>query len=197
MIIEIKPEDEQIVKDELSGNRILRDEKNFAAGKIVVFQYLAVGVFVFLISGFWNLQVRNPTYYQEQAEQNSIKSIPVLAPRGKILDRDGRVIVDARPSYSLILTRENLKMEHLRPIAEGLNIDYDQLVARVRKFQNQPKYVPIIIKEDLTPSELSFVESHRDRSSFPEMELIQAQRRLYPKDGLAANVIGYVGEISE
>ena len=197
MVIEIKPEDEQLVKDELSGNRLLRDEKNFASGKIVAFQYIAVAVFVLLISGFWDLQVRNPAHYQEQAEQNSIKSIPVLAPRGKILDRDGRVIVDARPAYSLILTRENLKMEHLKPIAEGLNLDYDQLVARVRRFQSQPKYVPIIIKEDLTPSELSFVESHRDGRTFPEMELIHAQRRLYPKDGLAANVIGYVGEISE
>jgi len=183
--------------EQLSGNRLLREDVKFASGKIAVFQYLAVGVFVFLISGFWDLQVRNPTRYQEQAEQNSIKSVPVPAPRGKILDRDGRVIVDNHDSYRLILTRENLKMEHLKPIAEGLNLNYDELLARVRRFQLQPKYVPITIKEELTPAELSFVESHRDPQTFPEMELIHAQRRLYPKDGLAANVIGYVGEVSE
>ncbi len=68
---------------------------------------------------------------------NSIKSIPVLAPRGKILDRDGRVIVDNHSSFTLYLSRENLKMEHLRPIAEGLNLDYDALVARVRRFQSR------------------------------------------------------------
>lgn len=197
MKVEIRPEDEQLTGDELSGNRLLRDDTRFASAKIVFFQYLAVAVFVFLISGFWDLQVRNPTHYQEQAEQNSIKSVPVVAPRGKILDRDGRVIVDSHDSYMLILTRENLKMEHLKPISEGLGLDYDWLIARVRRFQSQPKYVPIVIKEELTPAELSFVESHRDPQTFPEMELIHAQRRLYPKDGLAANVIGYVGEISE
>ena len=63
--------------------------------------------------------MRNPEVYQERAMENSIKSIPVLAPRGKILDRDGRVIVDNHSSFSLYLSRENLKMEHLRPIAEG------------------------------------------------------------------------------
>jgi penicillin-binding protein 2 len=184
-------------EEKLQSNRLAREDIKFASGKIAFFQYIAVAVFVFLVSGFWDLQVRNPTRYQEQAEQNSVKSIPVLAPRGKILDRDGRVIVDNHDSYMLILTRENLKMEHLKPIAEGLSLDYADLVSRVRKFQNQPKYVPIIIKEELTPAELSFVESHRDPLTFPEMELIHAQRRLYPKDGLAANVIGYVGEVSE
>jgi penicillin-binding protein 2 len=184
-------------EEKLSGSRLLREDVKFAAGKIAFFQYLSVAVFVFLISGFWELQVRNPTRYLEQAEQNSVKSVPVLAPRGKILDRDGRVIVDNHDSYRLILTRENLKMEHLKPIAEGLNLDYNQLLARVQRFQSQPKYVPVTIKEELTSAELSFVDSHRDPQTFPEMELIHAQHRLYPKDGLAAHALGYVGEVSE
>ncbi|HLJ46028.1 MAG TPA: penicillin-binding protein 2 [Bryobacteraceae bacterium] len=184
-------------EEKISTPPVLREELKFAPAKIASFQYFSVAVFVFLVSGFWELQVRNPAHYQEQAEQNSIKSIPVLAPRGKILDRDGRIIVDNHDSYSLILTRENLKMEHLPAIAEGLNLEYDQLAARVRRFRSEPKYVPIIIKEELTPAELAFVESHRDAGTFPEMELIHGQRRLYPKDGLAAHVIGYVGEISE
>ncbi len=184
-------------EEKLSNEPILREPIKFAPAKIASFQYFSVAVFVFLVSGFWELQVRNPARYQEQAEQNSIKSIPVLAPRGKILDRDGRVIVDNHDSYSLILTRENLKLEHLPAIAEGLNLDFDQLSARVRRFRSEPKYVPIIIKEELTPAELSFVESHRDAGTFPEMELIHGHRRLYPKDGVAAHVIGYVGEVSE
>ena len=192
--LDLEREEEQ---EQLSPNRLLREDVKFASGKIAFFQYFAVAVFLFLISGFWDLQVRNPGRYQEQAEQNSVKSIPILAPRGKILDRDGRVIVDNHDSYSLILTRENLNLAHLKPIAQGLNLDYDQLLARVQRFQSQPKYVPIIIKEELTPAELSWVESHRDPQTFPEMELIHAQRRLYPKDGMAAHVIGYTGEVSE
>ena len=158
-----------------------------------------VGIFLFLITGFWDLQIRYPEVYQERAERNSIKSIPVLAPRGKILDRDGRVIVDNHSSFSLFLSREDLKMEHLKPIAEGLNLDYDDLVARVRRFQTRgaPQYEPIMIKDELTPAELAFVESHKDPDTFPELEVIHVQRRLYPRDGLAAHVIGYVGEVSE
>ncbi|HEY1337547.1 MAG TPA: penicillin-binding protein 2, partial [Bryobacteraceae bacterium] len=173
----------------------MRDDTRFAAGKIAIFQYSAVGIFLFLISGFWKLQVQNPQFYDERAQQNSIKSVPILAPRGRILDRDGRVIVDNHSSFSLMLARETLKEEHLRPIAQGLDLDYSDLAARVRRFKGQPKYVPIVIKEELSPADLAFVDSHRD--FFSEMVLIQAQRRLYPQNGLAAHVIGYTGEISE
>jgi len=182
-----------------AANQLLRDDAKFAAQKIAFFQYLTIAVFLFLITGFWDLQIRNPEVYQERALENSVKSIPVLAPRGKILDRDGRVIVDNHDSFSLYLSRENLKMEHLRPIAEGLNLDYDSLVARVRRFQSRgaPQYEPIAIKEELTPGELAFVDSHKDASTFPELEVVHVQHRLYPRDGLAAHVIGYVGEVSE
>jgi penicillin-binding protein 2 len=182
-----------------SANTLLRDDPKFASQKIAFFQYTAIAVFLFLITGFWDLQIRNPEVYQERALENSVKSIPVLAPRGKILDRDGRVIVDNHSSFSLYLSRESLKMEHLRPIAEGLNLDYDSLVARVRRFQSRraPTYQPIPIKEELTPGELAFVDSHKDLSTFPELEVVRVQHRLYPRDGMGAHVIGYVGEISE
>ena len=173
----------------------LRDDTRFAAGKIAIFQYAAVAIFLFLISGFWKLQVQNPEFYDERAQQNSIKSVPILAPRGRILDRDGRVIVDNHSSFSLILARESVKEEHLKPIAQGLDLDYNDLLARVRRFKSQPKYVPIVIKEELTPADLSFVDSHHD--FFPELVLILAQRRLYPQNGMLAHVIGYTGEISE
>jgi len=179
----------------LPARQARREDVRFAAGKIAAFQYAGVLIFMFLITGFWNLQVQNPEIYNEQAERNRIKQLPIPAPRGKILDRDGRVIVDNHSSYSLILIRENLKTEHLRGIADGLNLDYDDLVARVKRYTPRPKYDPITIKEELTPGELAFVESHRD--FFPEMELIQAQRRLYPQNGFAAHVIGYTGEVSE
>jgi penicillin-binding protein 2 len=186
-------------KEQVSANQLLRDDAKFAAPKIAFFQYLTVAVFLFLITGFWDLQIRNPEVYQERALENSVKSVPVLAPRGKILDRDGRVIVDNHSSFSLYLSRENLKMEHLRPIAEGLNLDYEGLVARVRRFQSRgaPQYEPIAIKEELTPGELAFVDSHKDANTFPELEVVHVQHRLYPRDGLAAHVIGYVGEVSE
>ena len=117
----IVPPADQNLEQQLSDKPPLRDDTRFAAGKIAIFQYATVVIFLFLISGFWNLQVRNPDLYSERAEANRIKAVPIGAPRGKILDRDGRVIVDSHSSYSVLLSRENLKMEHLRPIADGLN----------------------------------------------------------------------------
>jgi penicillin-binding protein 2 len=177
--------------------RRLHEDSKFASGKMAAFQYLAVAIFVLLVSRFWELQVRNPGVYQEMADANRIRSVPVLAPRGKILDRDGRVIVDNHSSFTVLLNRETLKPEHLKPIAEGLDLEYDQLVSRLHKFRKRPAYEPVIIKQELTPEEVAFVESHRDPETFPELMLIRAQRRLYPKDGLAAHAIGYVGEVSE
>ncbi len=185
-------------RDRIPQKPVLRDDVRFAIGKITVVQYVMVGVFLFLLSGFWDLQVRNPEFYNERAERNRIKSLPILAPRGRVLDVEGRVIVGNRSTYSLMLSRENLTAEHLRAVSEGLHLDYDELADRVHRFdRTHPKYEPVIVKEELSPGELAFVEAHRGSPGFPEMELIRAQKRLYPKDGLAAHVLGYTGEVSE
>lgn len=185
-------------QQDTSTNGLLRDDAKFAAGKIAFFQYLTVAVFLFLLTGYWDLQVRNSETYRDRAEQNKIKALPVLAPRGKILDRDSRVIVDNHSSFSLMLMRENLKMEHLKPIAEGLHLDYEELKARVARFVAHPRSEQmVIIKRELTPGEVAFVAAHQDAETFPEMTLFQEQRRLYPRNGVAAHAIGYVGEVSE
>lgn len=183
------------IEQQITDKPPLRDDTHFAAGKIAVFQYVTVGIFFFLISGFWTLQVQNPQFYDERAQQNRVKSVPILAPRGRILDRDGRVIVDNHASFSLILARDSLKEEHLRPIAQGLDLDYADLAAQVRKLKLAPKYVPIVVKQELTPADLAFVDSHHD--FFRELELIPSQRRLYPQNGMMAHVIGYTGQVSE
>lgn len=177
--------------------RLSREDPKFAAGKLAFLQYVSVGVFLFLISGFWNLQVRNPEWYSELAERNRIKALPILAPRGKILDRDGRVIVDNHSSFSVILSREGLSREHLRAIAAGLHLDYDQLSERLESYRARPQYEQVVLKDELSRGELAFVEAYRSMPGFPEMELIHSQRRLYPRRGLAAHLVGYVGEVSE
>ncbi len=191
----ILPADPNLEQQQLSDKPPLRDDTGFAAGKIAIFQYAGVVIFLFLISGFWTLQVQKEKEYDARALHNSIKSVPIIAPRGRILDRDGRVIVDNHSSFTLILARESLKEEHLVPIAQGLDMDPSDLQARVRRFRMQPKYVPLVVKQELSPADLAFVESHRD--FFPELVLIQSQRRLYPQNGMMAHVVGYTGEISE
>lgn len=179
---------------EITPDRLSDEKPSKASGKIAAFQYLTVAVFVFLVSGFWKLQVQNPDVYSEAAEHNRIKSTPILAPRGKILDRDGRVIVDNKASYSLLLNRDQIKPEHLPAIADALQLDYGELTRKIRRMGSLPQ---IIIKDQLNRDEIAWVESHQDADTYPEMQLIKAWRRQYPQDGFAAHVVGYVGEISE
>ena len=187
------PDHESRRLDSAAPEIAYRDDPRDAAGKIAIFQYLTVLVFVFLVSGFWQLQVQDPERYSEAAERNRIKSTPLLAPRGKILDRDGRVIVDNHASYSLLLNRDQIKGEHLPAIAQALQLEYSDLAAMIRH-NNRPQ---IIIKDQLSRDEIAWIEAHQDESTYPEMQLIKSWRRQYPQNGFAAHVTGYVGEISE
>jgi penicillin-binding protein 2 len=193
----VEPERQQ--SRNAAPSRLFRDDTRFALGRIAVFQYLTVAVFLFLIGGFWVLQVRDERMNSELAERNRIKTIPLLAPRGKILDRDGRIIVDNHSAFEFRILRDTLKPEHIPAIADGLNMTPDEIRAPLARAESKrmPKYFPVLIKQELTPSELAFVESHNDPDTFPEMELIANQSRLYPQGGLAAHVIGYVGEVSD
>ena len=83
----------------------------------------------------------------------------------------------------------------LDAIAAGLHMDADELKARVKHLSAMPGYQPIFIKYDITPDELAFIESHRNE--YPELDTITVHRRLYPKNGFMAHLIGYVGEVSE
>jgi penicillin-binding protein 2 len=80
-------------------------------------------------------------------------------------------------------------------IAEGLHMDAKEVRERVRKFSTVAQYQPIYLKEDITPDELAFIESHRNE--LPELDTIMAHRRLYPRNGFMAHLVGYVGEVSE
>ncbi|MBI2682747.1 MAG: penicillin-binding protein 2 [Acidobacteriales bacterium] len=171
-------------------------EEKVAPTKLLIVQYSILFVFLVLLFGLWRLQVMRRAEFSQLAEQNRIRTFPVLAPRGKILDRYGRLIVDNYPSFSALLIRENARDLDLKitKIAQGLNLSEEEIRKALRRYAGR-KNEPIILKEDITPDELAFIEANR--SEIPELETLMVQRRLYPKDGFAAHLIGYVGEISE
>lgn len=175
-----------------------RDEK-IPQTKFSVVQYLILAVFVVLAYGLWSLQVRKSDEYVVRSEQNRIRQVPVLAPRGKIFDRDGQLIVDNYPSFSALLLRDQMRdlNADAQKIADGLHVPAEDVLDKIRRYQlaRKPSFEPIIIKDDITPDERAFIESHRDE--FPELETLMIHRRLYPKDGFMAHLIGYVGEVSE
>ncbi|MES2391890.1 MAG: penicillin-binding protein 2 [Acidobacteriota bacterium] len=180
----------------MDTSSINRNEK-LSAVKLHATQYVVALVMLVLGCGLWRLQVLGSNNWRVLAEQNRIRKQPVLAPRGRILDREGRLIVDNYPSVTCFLVREQQKnLEADLPlIAKGLDITEDQIRATIKHFALAPKYQPIPLKQDITPDEQAFIAAHRD--ALPELETLEEERRLYPKDGFLANVIGYVGEISE
>jgi penicillin-binding protein 2 len=173
------------------------EDKKFVQARIPVVRVAAILVFVFLLAGLWNLQILQRSYYRELADKNQVRSITLVAPRGKILDRNGQIIVDNRPSFTLSLMREHLlSIENsLDLLASGLNLELDFLKSQVEKHRRQPSYLPIVIKEDLTAADLAFIESHR--LEFPGLDVIRQPRRFYREGQLAAHLLGYVGEVSE
>src|SRR5271155_21517 len=173
-----------------------RDEK-VSAIRLTAAQYLILGIFVVLAYGLWRLQVMQTDLYATLAEKNRIRNVPILAPRGKILDREGRIIVDNYPSFSALLLRDSSRDLNgdADLIAQGLHLDPNEVRARIRHFASMPQYQPIFLKEDITPDELAFIDAHRNE--LPELDTIVAHRRLYPRNGFLAHLVGYVGEVTE
>jgi penicillin-binding protein 2 len=171
-------------------------EEKVAASKLLIVQYAILAIFLVLLFGLWRLQISGSDKYESLAEQNRIRTFPILAPRGKILDREGRIIVDNYPSFSALLIRENATDLDIKipKIASGLNIKEEEIRKALRRYAAR-KNEPLILKADITPDELAFIEANK--SDIPELETLMVHRRLYPKDGFAAHVVGYVGEVSE
>jgi len=177
-------------------SRVNRDEK-LPFLKLAAVQYGILFMMLGLAAGLWRLQVLGVDQYRQLAEQNRIRKVPVMAARGKLFDRENRLLVDNYPSVSCFLVRE---MGHdvdadLPLIARGLNLDLEQLRETLHRYRLAPGYQPIPIKQDISSDEIAFIESHRNE--LPELETIDEERRLYPRDGFAAHLIGYVGEVSE
>src|SRR5271168_1099169 len=168
-----------------------------SAGKLHATQYLVALILIILITGLWRLQVLGADNFRALAEANRIRKVPILAPRGRLFDREGRLLVDNYPSVSCYLLREQVKDldVDLPLISQGLHIPVEQIQATMRRYQIAPKYQPIPLKQDISPDEQAFIAAHRDE--LPELETLDEQRRLYPRDGFAAHLIGYVGEVSE
>src|SRR6201988_1566001 len=109
--------------------------------RITSVQYILLALFLILGFGLWRLQGAGTDYYTSLAERNRIRTVPILAPRGKILDREGRVIVDNYPSFSALLLRDSsrdLNADADR-IAEGLHLDANEVRTRIRRFASMPQ----------------------------------------------------------
>lgn len=161
-------------------------------------QALVVLLLGLLAVRLYVLQVVRGERYAEIAENQRRRRLPIPAPRGVIFDREGRVLVDSRPIYNVILTREDVRGKDLNsliePLSEGLALDKDILRDRFDLVKSMPAFESIQIKQDASQGDIAWVESHN--LEYPELRVEQQPQRKYPANGSLAHVLGYVGEIS-
>ncbi|MGH9468948.1 MAG: penicillin-binding protein 2, partial [Terriglobia bacterium] len=101
------------------------EEPRFPAWKIPLFQYVIAVALVALLAGYWRLQVRDLQKYLALSERNRIRELPIIAPRGLILDRHGNVLVDNLPAFSVMFSRDGpwkLTPARIDGIAQGLGL---------------------------------------------------------------------------
>src|SRR5216684_5381622 len=172
------------------------NDKRLPTERLTVVSYVIVGVISLLLFGFWKLQIIDSDRYAQMAERNRVRSIPIIAPRGAMLDREGRVLVDNYPSFSVLLLRDSpSQTERLLPqIADGLGMSMDDLNQQIEAAKAMPKFQPIVIKPEASPADIAYIESHR--ADIPVLEMLMVHRRRYPQGGFFAHVSGYVGEVS-
>jgi penicillin-binding protein 2 len=166
--------------------------------RLTVFQYVITVVFSVLAVSFWVLQVVQHAKYEELAENNHQRTLALRAPRGLVFDRDGRVLVENRHSYSISIVREHSRdlNRTIELLAAVLGIDESSVRGIVERHRREPSYRPITIVQDATLAQVAAVVARRLDFELSDVVVEQVPTRRYPET-LAAHLFGYVGEVSD
>lgn len=166
--------------------------------RIGTIQIVAFVLLTILGVRLYYLQVVQGEHYMEKAENQRVRFIPIPAPRGAILDRNGKILVDSRPTYNVVLSNEPIKSidvtERVDDYAYGLDLESKFVVERLNLIKKQPGFEAMVLKENATMQDISWVESHS--LEYPELRVEIQPQRFYPHGTNMAHVLGYVGEIS-
>jgi penicillin-binding protein 2 len=165
--------------------------------RLVVLRTAAIACFGLLAVAFWLLQVVQHAQYREMAENNTIRTIRLRAPRGILFDRNGRVLVENRYSFTIALVREQSAdlTAAVQRLARIAGEDEAEMLAVVDRYRREPPFRPIPVIEHATFAQVAAVIARR--SDLPEVEVQQVPTRTYPPGGMAAHLFGYVSQILE
>jgi len=174
------------------------EDRRKVSVRLTVLQYVIAAVFSVLAVGFWVLQIVQHAKYDELAENNHQRTLALRAPRGLLFDRDGRVLVENRHSYSISIVREHTKdiNRTIRLIASVLGVPEGDVREIVARHHREPAYQPITIVQDATLAQVAAVTARRLDFELPDVRVEQVPTRRYPET-MAAHVFGYVGEVND
>src|ERR1700674_4619066 len=133
------------------------EERRQVGNRLTTLQYVTTVVFSALAVSFWALQVVQHAKFQELAENNNQRTLPLRAPRGVVFDRNGHVLVGNRPPYSISIVREHTKdlnrTVHL--LAQVLGLDEAGVREIVDRHRREPTYRPIMIIQDASLAQVA------------------------------------------
>jgi penicillin-binding protein 2 len=177
---------------------VLSEDRRRMSTRLTVLQYLIVVTFSMLAVAFWVLQVVQHAKYEEMAENNHQRTLALRAPRGLVFDRDGRVLVENRNSYSISIVREHTKdlNRTIRILSSVLGLDEDAVRDIVNRHRREPTYRPVTIVQDASLAQVAAVAARRLDFELPDVVVEQVPTRRYPET-MAAHLFGYVGEVSD
>jgi penicillin-binding protein 2 len=149
-----------------------------------------------MVVGFFRIQILGHGKYQLQSETNRLRPIPLTAARGVITDRNGRVLAENVPGYTVALLPgpEAEMRATLARIAQIVRLD-GAAVERILQRHRRAPYHPAVVLADAPFAVVSALEERR--TTIPGLVIQTEPKRLYPDSGLAAHLVGYVGEVTE
>ena len=167
------------------------------AFRVGILGIVALAVFAVLFFRLWSLQVLSGDTYLAAAQGNQLRTIRLEAPRGTVLDRHGRVIVDNVAGTAVTLwvgdLPRNRRYAVIKHLADVLHVPPLQLAKEVDERIGDPLN-PITVKTAVGEDQVAYLYEHS--SEFPGVQIQQTYLRHYPYQSLAAQVLGYVGEVS-
>lgn len=159
-------------------------------------KWVLVITMIVLSIRLWHLQIMQGNEMRHQSEMNRIRIKKVLAPRGVIFDKGGRVLADTRPSFNLYITPEDIRdfNETVDGLAKLMGFDREDIIDRLKAASGFPSSFPVKIKDDISMDELAKVEVNR--VYLPGVSIQIEPKRNYPYGKMMAHMLGYVSEIS-
>jgi len=159
---------------------------------------IALSLFAALLTRLWYLQVLSAPEFRLQAAANSIRTVDDPAPRGRILDRNGKVLVDNRASNVVAIDRSKLTKDEkpvvLKRLSTVLGVGVDVLSKRLDDQRVSP-YTPVPVAADVTEDKMVRLLERSDE--FPAVVAKRVAVRTYPMGNIAPHVLGYVGEATQ
>lgn len=167
--------------------------------RLTILGGVAVVAFAILLLRLWSLQVLSGSHHRQAALDNQLRTVTIEAPRGPILDRHGRVLVRNVASTAVVLWPSDLPQgagrdTELRLLSRVLDLPLARIRARIRARREEP-LTPVTLKVAVRPEQVAYIYEHQ--SQLRGVEIKQTYLRYYNSQALAAQVLGYVGEISE